>query len=139
MNTYNNYPYGPNYTGPTYGANNGYSYPNQSTKPQLQQYAFVNGVEEAKGYSMGPNQTILLMDKNSPVCYMKSSDNFGQYSLKYFKLDEIDEVAAKEITDPRAPQPDFASKEDFDILNKKIDDLMKLLGKSQNRKEQNNG
>lgn len=139
MNNFYSNPYGPGYTGPMYGASNGYSYQNQSSKPQMQQYAFVNGVEEAKGYSMSPNQTILLMDKSAPVCYMKSSDNFGQYSLKYFKLDEIDEIAAKDITDPRAPQPDFASKSDIDNLNKKIDELAKLFSKSQNRKEQTNG
>ena len=52
MNNFYAPPYGPSYTGPMYGANNGYSYPNQSGKSQMKQYAFVNGVEEAKGYSM---------------------------------------------------------------------------------------
>ena len=54
-------------------------------------YTFVNGLEGAKAYPMMPNQMVLLMDADSPVCYQKTSDAYGKSTLKCFKLVEVNE------------------------------------------------
>ena len=62
---------------------------------QQNTYAFVNGIEGAKSYVVQPNQTILLMDSDAPMCYMKQSNGLGQSSLRYFKLVEVTEEDLK--------------------------------------------
>lgn len=54
-------------------------------------YYFVNGIEGAKSFAVQPNQTVLLMDSDAPMCYMKQSNGIGQSSIRYFKLTEVKE------------------------------------------------
>ena len=112
----NNYmPYGMNY--------NMYNNPSYQTNNQFNQYAYVNGIEGAKSFQMQPNQTMMLMDSDSPMCYMKSTNNIGQATLRYFKLVEVTESDLK----PTATKvnPDYVLKSDFDALAKRLDDLIK--------------
>ena len=123
MSNYNNNLF-PNYP------NLNISYPTYQ-RPQVNQYAFVNGIEGAKSYQVAPNQTMLLMDSDNPICYMKTSNNMGQATLRYFKLEELDESKTKELieTKPKETIIEYASKTDIDTLNKKIEDLTKLIKK----------
>lgn len=96
-------------------------------------YYFVNGVEGAKAFQLTPNQTVMLMDSDHPVCYMKSTNSIGQPTLRYFKLEEVDENTIKTLATPVMQNAgDFVSKEDFNKLSNKIDELFKKLseGKS---------
>lgn len=135
-NNYNNYPYGAYY--PNYGY--GYNQPNNQSpqqnnqvnqQPQMNQYAFVNGIEGAKSFQLGPNQTVLLMDSDSPVCYMKSSNGVGQSTLRYFKLTEVKEA------DLRGPsiQPDksfdFVTKNEFKELSNRFEELLEKVNKKE--------
>ena len=61
------------------------------TSYMTNQYAYVNGIEGAKAYLMNPNQTILLMDSDNPIFYLKSSNQLGQSSIRTFKFEEIKE------------------------------------------------
>lgn len=80
-----NTPYG-------YGAYNSYNPSNNyQQQTQMNHYAFVNGIEGAKSFQLQPNQTIMLMDSDNPICYMKQSNNIGQSTLRYFKLVEVSE------------------------------------------------
>jgi hypothetical protein len=90
-------------------------------------YAFVNGIEGAKSFQVSPNQTMLLMDSDSPICYMKTSDSIGQASLRYFKLEEIDENTIKLMNQPK-PDPNYVLKADFEKLVAKIDQLINKDG-----------
>lgn len=137
MNNFNSYPYGPNYMGPTYGANNPYANNTKSQQTQMRQYDFVNGIQGAKDYPLSPGQTMMLMDQQAMLCYMKSADDMGRYNLSYYKLEEVDESTAKDIVNPPSPQPNYALKEDIDILNKKFDDLLKALN-NKPKKDQSN-
>ncbi len=130
----NNNQFGPTY----YGYNNPSFIP---PKPQTNQYSFVNGIEGAKSYMLMPGNTMLLMDADNPVCYMKSCDANGIPNLRYFKLEEMDEATARALTQPVAkPQVDYATKEDFNSLNKKLDELMKKFDRPVKKdKEVNNG
>lgn len=138
-NQYGNYPYGNIYQ--PYGVNPNYqnNYGNQMQQPQMfqqqnqqtqmNQYAFVNGLEGAKSFQVPPNQTILLMDSDSPLCYMKSSNSVGQSTLRYFKLTEVSESELKGNNSQPQQSQDYALKTDFDILSKRLDELSKKIEK----------
>ncbi len=105
-------------------------YPTPQPQQQLRQYAFVNGVEGAKSYQLVPNSSIMLMDAEANICYKKECDNTGRASIRYFKLEEIDEAEARNITQPvKVTTPEYVSKAEFDALSEKIDDLLKKLDK----------
>ena len=123
MQNFNPYGYNP--------YNNNYNQMNQ----QLKQYAFVNGIEGAKAYQMMPNQTIMLMDSDKPIVFMKTTDTLGKASLRYFNLIEIDEAKAAEIYKPQ-PAPEYALKSDINNLNEKLDALIDSL---KPKEESNNG
>ncbi len=128
----NNYNPNPNY----------YNYQNDLySKPQMKQYAFVNGIDAANNFQIGTNQSMLLMDENHPLCYMKTTDAIGRSSLRYFKLEEIDEQSALGMLQPSSVADDkFASKEDIVNINKRLDDILKKLEKNSNKKDgSNNG
>lgn len=93
------------------------------------QYAFVNGIEGAKSYQVLPNQMMLLMDSDNPICYMKQADNMGKSSIRYFKLEEIDEAKTKEILSTPTPTIEYALKSDLDNINSKLEELTKLIKK----------
>ena len=104
--------------------NNGYNYyPNNNYQPQrpLNQYVFVNGVEGAKSYQIPAGQTIMLMDNDSPFVYMKTANQLGQTSIRYFKLVETNEDDAKGIN-----KANYVSRNEFDEIKAKIDKLLEV-------------
>lgn len=135
-NPFSPYPQNP-YGQPMYG----FSQPQQPQIPQAPQYpqnenvyAFVNGVEGAKSYQVRPNQSVMLMDSEQPLCYMKSANALGQATLRYFRLTEISESDAKGASAP-APTPDYVAKADFNALAKRVDELSRQLKKAQPKQE----
>ena len=146
FNQYGNYPYGTPYqpygVNPNMYQNNGYGQQvqqqPQQPQPQMNQYAFVNGIEGAKSFQMQPNQTILLMDSESPTVFMKTSNNLGQSSLKYYRLTEISEQELRGNNQPNVtPNKEYVLKSDFDSLVKRMDDLSRKIEKP-NKNEKNN-
>ena len=89
---------------------------------QLNHYAFVNGIEGAKSFQLQPNQNIMLMDSDNPICYMKQTNNIGQATLRYFKLVEVSEQELRNANQVQSNQ-DYVLKSDFDALVKRIDEL----------------
>lgn len=136
MANFNPYGYGYGYNNnfPYFNGNNNQpNYGNNFTQPQPQQqlntYAFVNGLEGAKAYQVQPNQTMLLMDSDNPIAYMKTANAMGQSTLRYFKLIEINETELK-TPQQKTSEIDpslFASKKELQELAKKIDDLKSKL------------
>lgn len=103
-----------------------YNYPYQPQQGNY--YYFVNGVEGAKAFQLTPNQTVMLMDSDHPVCYMKSTNSIGQPTLRFFKLEEVDENTIKTLATPVMQNAgDFVSKADFEKLSAKIDALFEKL------------
>ncbi len=113
-----NMPYDYNYSYNPYGS---FQQPRQNT------YAFVNGIEGAKSFILQPNQTVLLMDSEQPVCYMKQANGLGQSTLRYFKLTEVNEADIRGNNNIQAVKQDFVSKSEFDELCKKFEKLSKKL------------
>lgn len=120
MQNYN--PYG-------YNNYNGYNFNQYPQQPQTNQYAFVNGIEGAKSYQVQPNQTVLLMDSDASICYMKQANSIGQSTLRYFKLVETSEQELKGVTH----QTEYVLKSDFDALNSKVNELINSLTKKEGK------
>lgn len=97
-------------------------------QPQLRQYSFVNGIEGAKAYQVMPNQTMLLMDSDKPIVFMKTADSLGKSTLRYFNLTEIDEAEVLKQYQPKPPV-EYVSKSDFEALNEKMNNILSLLEK----------
>ena len=103
------------------------TYQSPYNRPIANQYYFVNGIEGAKSFQMSPNQNVLLMDSDNPICYMKVSNNVGQASIRYFKIEEIDEAKTKEIILTPHPTIEYALKSDIDNINNKLMELTELI------------
>ena len=123
-NNFNPYNYG-NYGNFNYP---NFNQPNYYQQPKSNQYEWVNGVEGAKAYQIQPNQTVMLLDADNPIIYKKTSNQQGQSSLQYFKMIEISEEELKNLNAPQ-PSVEYATKEDFEGLKKKIDNLYKKIDK----------
>lgn len=127
---YLNYPYGtnfnpyanqPNYN--NFNNNNGMNNQMQQ-QPQANNYYYVNGLIGAKSFQLQPNQTVMLMDSDSPMCYMKQTNGIGQATLRYFKLVEVTEEDLKASSRVAVqPNVEYALKSDLEALNKKMDEL----------------
>lgn len=101
-------------------------------------YAFVNGIEGAKAYQVMPNQSVMLMDSDNPIAYMKEANAMGQSTLRYFKLVETSERELRGEQFNGNQQPNYALKTDLESLNKKLDNLskeFKKLKKTANNEE----
>mgnify|MGYP007012508842 CR=1 FL=1 len=94
----------------------------QQQRPIMNQYVFVNGIDGAKAFQMLPNQTILLMDNDNPYVYMKSANQLGQTSIRYFKLMETSEQELRGVVDV-VPTTEYALKKDLDELKEQIKKL----------------
>lgn len=121
---YNPYPYGV----PQYG---GYQ-PAQSQ--QSNTYAFVNGIEGAKSYPMAPNQTVMLMDSDNPIAYMKTSNAMGQATIKYFKLVETNEAELKGQMSAKT-EKEYVTRTDFDALSTKVGYILKKMKEDEGNAE----
>lgn len=101
---------------------NGYNYyPNNNfQRPIPNQYVFVNGVDGAKAYQVPAGQSIMLMDNDSTLVFMKTANQLGQTSIRYFKLGEITEDEAKGINNIN-----YVSRSEFDEIKTKLDKLLK--------------
>ena len=103
----------------------------------IQDLRFVTS-EEAKAYIVMPNCNALLIDQTSKVAYLKSADQIGKSSTKFFKFEEIDQNGQPlEKKEETATQPtidlsqyvkteqlkDLPTKADFNALVTKINNL----------------
>ena len=74
---------------------------------------FVNE-EDANRYYVPPNTSTLLMDKDNPIFYIKTSDALGRTTMEKFTFTKVE---------PPAP-PQYVTMEDFAALNAKLDALL---------------
>lgn len=96
--------------------------PIQQQQPMVLPMAYVNGLEGAKSYWMGTNQTAYLRDNNDDtILYEKKTDGVGRYQMKAFKLTEL-EVDTNTNTFKTSN-----SKDDIKTLESKIDAIYAFL------------
>lgn len=113
----------PNYT---------YNYPYSYTLQQQQQpqqssgINWVQGEAGAKSYALAPGQSVLLMDSENNVFYIKSSDASGMpMPLRIF--DYTERVATKNEVTPIQPKVDYITREEFEKRLAEITDAQQHI------------
>lgn len=59
----------------------------------------VNGMNGANAYQIGANSSVLLLDTNLPIVYLKQTDGGGYATVSAFDLVPHKDTATKEIED----------------------------------------
>ena len=121
-----------------FNANPMQSYGMNATTPNTAQnngIIWVQGVEGAKAYQIAPNSNVLLMDsENDGRFYIKTCDNIGMCSLRYFNYSETSAATTKA---PEIDTTQFVTKTELASV---INDLKEGLKREQpvSTVEQNN-
>lgn len=104
------------------GANMPYNAPNLSSNAQAQQnnqITWVQGEAAAKAYPVGAGNSVLLMDSENSVFYIKSTDQTGMpQPLRVFDYSE----RKSPNTEPKAAQAqgEFITRSEFEDFSKAI-------------------
>ena len=122
-NPYNQYPY-TNYM----NANVQYQQPQpiqqQTTYLPL---TFVNGIEGAKAFIVGANQTIYLKDSDSNVLFEKKADSQGKYTILAYELKPLELSNIGKET--KVEQINYMTFEDFKKYEMKFENTIEELKK----------
>ena len=84
----------------------------------------VNSFEEAKSYPVLFNTSEILLDNNRDVFYVKSVDGMGKYTISTYKFEQIE-------NERPLSADNFVTKQQFDDLNAKLDQMMTLMAMGQ--------
>jgi hypothetical protein len=77
----------------------------------------VAGLNEARGFALNPGESVVLIDSNDDVFYIKECDEIGKSTTRSFKYEEIEaEETASGV-----------SKKEFDKLSGDVKDLKKMI------------
>lgn len=83
---------------------------------------WVQGEEGAKAYMVAPGNSVLLMDSENSAFYIKSTDNSGMpMPLRIFDYVERN---AKQQTQNMKPNVEYVTRQEFDALSARINDIM---------------
>ena len=123
---------------------NGYqynNYMNQYQQPQMQQQQnymnllVINAFEDVEKYIVMANQTVNFYDNKNGYIFVKSADSIGKYSIKAFKLNEVDinNIGKQNDTPTKSVQIcDLnAINEKLDILSSKVEKLITTQNKGE--------
>lgn len=82
-------------------------------------FAWVQGEQAAQAYQVAPGSTVMLMDSDRPVLYMKSADNTGRPSpmQKMYLVSEEDYNKIQNGIN----SSDFITKEEFNQLKEELE------------------
>lgn len=89
-----------------------------ATQKPVLQVPWVNGEVGARAYTIAPNSTILLMDSDDPIFYIKTSDIGGKATIKAYKYEEV-------LEDSR--HNDYILKSDLQKVLNDIEDIKRRL------------
>jgi hypothetical protein len=95
-----------------------YPYQQHTYSPQTTYLplTFVNGIEGAKAFIVGANQTVYLKDSDSNMLYEKKADSQGRYSIIAYELKQVES---------NQPKTDYVT---MDVFTKTIEELKAQLG-----------
>jgi hypothetical protein len=93
--------------------------PQMVSQPQINQgLLWVSGEVGAKSYLVAPNSTVLLMDSDDAVFYLKSADSAGLPTLRTFSYVEIESNHNKQKSGEA--QKEFVDREEFELFKNEI-------------------
>ena len=104
----------------------------QQTMPQVnpqplqngsQGLLWVQGDAGAKAYMMAPNMTVLLMDSEAQLFYLKSTDMSGVPTLRTFKYTEVtSQPVLEEVQDSK-----YVTRQEYDEIKGKVDGIIQSI------------
>jgi len=127
MAFFNNYPqyYQPNYQ-PQYTPQVPASQPHMQTNNLI----WCQGENAAKSYPVSAGQSVLLMDSENPVMYIKSTDQSGMpLPLRIFDYTERTQERAERVQTVAEPKMDYISRNEFDAFRDEIKAEIKQVNK----------
>ena len=115
------------------------TFQNVGVTPQNVGIIWVQGEVGAKSYPIAPNTTVPLWDSEQKVIYLKSADASGMPSIK--TLDYTIRGAELQNTTLNELDDKFISRDEFDALKNKMENLQGEINKLKPRKkeEKHNG
>lgn len=120
-----------NYFNPYATAVNPYIAPQPQPQQQPQnQIIWVQGEAGAKAYPVAAGSSVLLMDSESSVFYLKSTDMSGMpMPLRTFTYNEVVSQPQEQVSQTA----DYASKSDIEKLSAEIEALREQIGKKKEK------
>jgi len=77
----------------------------------------VSGLSEARGFNLSPGESVVLIDSNDDVFYIKECDDIGKSTTKCFKYEEIELEESSGAV----------SKKEFDRLSGDVKELKNMI------------
>lgn len=97
---------------------------NQNTAQSKRTVITVAGLTEARGFNLNPGESIVLIDANDDVFYIKECDEIGKSTTRSYKYEEVElEETVGAV-----------SKKEFDKLSGDVKDLKNMMEKLTNGK-----
>lgn len=81
----------------------------------------VTGIEGARAFNIAPNSSVLLLDGESPVMYLKTSDSIGMQKITAYSLSEIQGNNPIPIKEEKSVE--YVTKDAFDALCARVQAL----------------
>lgn len=119
------YPYLPNYLQQQFMP----TIQNNQVQQQNNNIIYVQGIEGAKSYLVGSNNTVILWDSDNPVIYIKSADATGRPNIKILDY-TVRETESNQISF-NDKKVEYATIEDIKCLESKIMALQSKLEKGE--------
>ena len=109
------------------------SLPNQHPAQSNQSLIYVQGESAAKSWMVGAGQSVLLMDSENPVFYIKSADASGiPLPLRVFDYTERNQNTPQNV--PKAPNPaqidldgKYVTRAEYESLQGKYTEILDML------------
>ena len=95
----------------------------QQMQPMQQPAAsplWVQGEAGAKAYPVAPGSSVILMDSESNVFYIKSADQSGMPTMRTFEYRERTAAQNPPVQAAQQPQGDYVTRSEFDALRQQI-------------------
>ena len=101
-------------------------------QPQYQQpnhtiFVLVNDYSEVERYIVGANQTINFYDGKNGYVFSKSADGMGKYTIRAFKLDEIDIRNIGKDNNQNKETKDYITRNDLNALQNDFEQKLNNL------------
>jgi hypothetical protein len=77
----------------------------------------VTGLSEARGFNLNPGESVVLIDSNDDVFYIKECDEIGKSTTRSFMYEEIEQEEAST----------GVSKKEFDKLSGDVNELKAMV------------
>lgn len=100
---------------------------NQNTAQSKRTVITVAGLSEARGFNLNPGESVVLIDANDDVFYIKECDEIGKSTTRSFKYEEVE----------LEETPGAVSKKEFDRLSGDVKDLKDMVKELANGKHNN--